>query len=107
MNSKRLLMVADLMDVTPRKGFNLASNEDCAIGHACRLPYFKRIGLECIDDVISFNGSYGHTAIAECFKIGFTQAENLFCGNPLYGYSKLPTPKQVAKAIRKFVEENS
>ncbi len=107
MNSKRLLRVADLMEVTPRKDFNLASNENCAIGNACRLSYFKRIGLKYdpTEDVIRFDIYFGHTAIAKLFGISHAQAEALFCGTPVSDLYKSdnPTPKQVAKVIRKFV----
>lgn len=101
MNSARLLRVADHLDTIECKDFNLCSNKDCAIGHACRLPYFKRIGLkyDAKEDLIKFGSAIQNCAIAIVFDITKHQAEDLFCGN----LRRNPTPKRVAKAIRKFV----
>lgn len=110
MNSKRLLRVADHLDTVERKDFDLKSNKNCAIGHACRLPYFKRLGLryDPKEDVFKYKGAIQHCAIAICIGITEVQAEYLFCGNGISSIhkSKKPTPKQVAKALRGFVKNN-
>jgi hypothetical protein len=105
MNSKRLLRVADHLETVARKDFDIASNENCAVGHAARLPYFKRIGLKFgSDGDFEFNGADHKYAIADLFDLRVNEVEQLFM---LGGYKKDPTPKQVAKAIRKFVNEHS
>lgn len=109
MNSVRLLKVADHLETINRKDFDLCSNEYCALGHASRLPYFKRIGLkyDSTNDVFTFKGAMSNVAIGNVFEISEIQTEYLFCGNGrcTIHKSKNSTPKQVAKAIRKFVKD--
>ncbi len=83
------------------------------MGHACYIPSFWKAGLRLktlwdeedsvenlAESVVIFRGAEGIEAASQFFGIGLNEAELLFGaedGNP--------TPKQVARRLRKFAEQ--
>jgi hypothetical protein len=122
MHTKRLLKLADFLETkVPRKRFNMTDwssvadfsaaqcdTAACAFGWATTIPSFRRAGLSSRNSVFgpsivpSFNGLEGSDAAEEFFGLGSLAVDNLFYG---HSYEKPPTPKQVAKRIRKLVKD--
>lgn len=124
MNKKRLLKLADFLETVPRRAFNMdywvareATKPEgkapgscgfagCAMGWAQHAKLFR--GLELGESWVgeqtpTFNGATGFEAAAQLFSIDHGNSRFLF-GSDSYGAIVNPTPKQVAKRIRKFVE---
>lgn len=125
MHEERLLKLAELLETkVERKAFELWNYCDtslegktgcgyvaCAVGHAMRDPWFRRRGFttgksdSCLNTHVPFykkTGSTHNEACQEFFEISIREFGDLFTSK---GYEKDPTPKQVAKKIRKFVRE--
>lgn len=74
----------------------------CGMGHACRIPSFRRAGLKLsygLDRFLpKFKGHFGLAAAIAFFGISFRQAKFLFLPD---GYpNPNVTPKKVAARIR-------
>lgn len=130
MNKERLLRLADFLQIVPEEKFDLEewTNVDtlekmpeltgktcestaCAVGWASAIPEFKEIGFhfELNEDqeyLIPVWGDHKNwDAVREFFGLSIGQAEKLFM---YYNYAPGGNgPKDVAKAIRKFVKDNS
>lgn len=119
--ARRLLKLADHLETVPRQRFNMSTwscgTSACAMGHACEIPAFKRLGLEI---GIMFgsplpvlpSGKEGFGAAVELFGITHTDAYALFkeqfAGRPTpKNLAGKDTPKVVARRIRKFVREHT
>lgn len=137
---KRLLKLAEFLEALPRKKFDYrfyATSEEetirecpttaCAIGWACTMPTFKRLGAYLTVDRflgLTYHLTYhfqpqmkgaedeGEFAVGEqIFGLSVEEFDYLF--NPYVGMENPgkpgpdATPKQVAKHIRKFVEAQS
>jgi len=108
MNKKRLLKLADYLDTVPRKNFNIdiwrCGSVGCAMGHACDIPAFKRVGLKLMTRYDMLCPALGRLiafdAAAKLFSITHYQATCLF--SPI-GYGRQRGPGVVAKRIRRFV----
>lgn len=128
MYEKRILRLADALDEQPRKLFHMGGWFDdlecgtvcCAGGLACTIPAFKRAGLKRMyfkGVIVKYNGVqyqdpktpgsatlYDFDALARFFDIPSDHAIALFTGGKPYP-SKEPTPKQVARVLRKYVKD--
>ena len=121
MNAKRLLKLADHLDTVRPKAFDMrvwksdCGTTACALGHACDIPSFRRLGLKIeIETVIYSDGLVGHDQHFVMYggNEGYDAADALFgitrseswClfSNQRKG-EKTETPTMVAKRIRKFV----
>lgn len=110
MHKDRLLILANYLDAIPEDKFNMSiwynygDDCGCAIGHACKIPEFKEIGLhQILFGTPSYNNKYGFACIKEFFNISFELAVYLF-DNESYENVDRITPKIVSKRIREFVE---
>lgn len=121
-HAKRLLKLADYLSELPRKKFDYGFYGEerscgtvaCALGHACLMPQFQRLGARLIPDsyiatllwpkMKDVPGSSEYDVSEQLFGLDATDHNHLF----VPGASRLgsdATPKQVAKHIRKFVKE--
>jgi hypothetical protein len=119
----RLLKLADFLETVPRKAFDISSwvsskatmpegerpgdcgFAGCAMGWAAHAKLFRGLTMErgYIIDYPAYRGFDGFEAAMTLFSIGDSEATSLF---DIGGYeSRNPTPKTVAKRIRKFVAE--
>lgn len=132
-HAKRLLKLADHLDTLPRKEFDFGTwsqvqscgTTACALGHACTMPAFRRLGAKLVLDWVesedskflrpTLSGQEDEAGVYEVsntlFGLNYDEVERLFYpGNAFHGYSGLgenATPKQVARHIRKFVKERT
>lgn len=122
MNKKRLLKWAEFLETeVPPKRFDMGvwgtgplskcSTAACALGWATAIPSFRRAGLTTLPtfdggfavEYRSNDGStYGASAAEQFF--GIRSDDAALITDPAF-YSTPPTPKQVAKRIRKLVAE--
>lgn len=113
--ARRLLKLADFIEKLPRKQFDITDwghktecgTVACVAGWAGLIPAFRRAGLKTELNPhgcdISFNGRLMTSSLA--FTNFFGDAAFSLC-MPGYPYPDNPTPKQAAKAIRRWVKEN-
>lgn len=124
MNKKRLLTLAKHLDKVAPKKFNLnewkCGTVACAVGHACTIPEFNKAGLKMepgknrrfrwpiYRSVGEFGPdmSQGWGAVEDFFGLITTEAAYLFHADSYKDDYANPTPKLVAKRIRKFVRNN-
>lgn len=123
MHEERLLKLAEMLETkVERKAFDIylyyeeaeefkCGYAGCALGYAMMDPWFRRRGLvtdghsRAPGPMNNKTGSTGFQAAMEFFAINGDEVYELFSYS---GYSiENPTPKQVAKKIRKFVKEGS
>ena len=129
-SKRRLLKLADFLDRLPPKRFNYATwvggdwdgRQDlscgttaCALGWACTIPAFRRLGLRLSSygvPILLRGGTITHetAAAAFIFKIDQTHASYLFCPDYHLFSERLPrspgrraSPREVAAHIRRFV----
>ena len=80
----------------------------CALGHACAIPEFQKLGLYMdkitLSPAIPNRGS-GLTAAQTLFHLDASEASYLFMPNHFNGLSDESTAKQVADNIRSFVQQ--
>lgn len=120
-HANRLLKLADHLSELPRKLFDFGTYAEkrscgtvgCAMGHACMMPAFKRLGAGLKempnDDVLwpTIGGVASPVTVGkELFGVGIDDYESLFMPHES-GLGADATPKQVAKHIRKFVAERT
>jgi hypothetical protein len=130
---KRLLKLASHLETIPRKEFYIGSWQEldeskcgttaCALGHACFMKEFKRIGLSMKitgNKLTGYNSlpvfkptlaedkkicgskkQHGYHAAEALFGLSYDEADSLFSSD---SYNKNVTPKTVAKKIRRFVK---
>lgn len=124
---KRLLKLADKLETVPRKKFDMSTwwekREECgtvacAAGWGCTIPSFRRAGFHIRrpHNIVQFAPIQKRDlknkhckdacpqdlhACAEFFGILYGEAYELFMND---AYDKSPTPKVVAKKIRRFVK---
>lgn len=119
MIKRRLLILAEHLErIAKRKPKSRSFNLDkwfektpcgtaaCAVGSACFIPEFKRLGLR-LRQVGSawypvFKGDAGYTAAARFFGISWGAAETFFCPDS-YKPDEQGNPLAVATRIREFV----
>lgn len=132
-NTRRLLLLAMYLDKVPRKQFNMSfwgkgkirkSYEQscgfagCAMGHACFIPSFKKLGLRLKQDGTNYEGQpkyilalkrsrlIGFNVVQRIFSVDEFKAEMLFAGVSSRGNDRgYESPKVVANRIRKFVAQ--
>lgn len=127
MNKKRLLKLADFLETIPRKVFNIDRWETrpqtkpegekpgecgfagCAVGWAAHAKLFRGFRLSRNINILpqpSYKGRTGFGAVEEVFGLTLTDAEDLFLcmGYPTARSPLDPTPKEVARKIRKLVK---
>lgn len=127
---KRLLKLADFLDTVPRKKFDLThwvgqsyvgklslscGTTACALGWATTIPAFRKLGLRMVGRVVGMKSGYPSSpdAAKEIFDLGATGFNRLFTptsanypeDNVRGQLDPNATPKQVARNIRKYVEE--
>jgi len=127
--TKRLLKLADFLEKLPRKRFGydtwISSPEDllakgteddlkncgttaCALGWACVMPEFRRLGLRMVDfEPCTQTSACPLGAAQEIFGLTLDESSYLFVPNNYNGWKESPlernaTAKQVARHIRKF-----
>ena len=117
-SDERLIRLADLLESLPRKRvrrFDLGSwckcgTAACAVGEATFDPWFRRRGLRLgpknIYDFheLQYRKLKDVTACSAFFGIDNDDSQALFCE---WSYGSHPTPKTVAKRIRRFVEKRA
>lgn len=109
---KRLLKLADHLDIVPNRKFDLAcwdcGTTACAMGYACRMPSFNKAGLRLgkLTATPYYKNWAGFEAAQKFFGLGQVEALTLFSPsyNPL-GYKA--TPKGIAKQIRQLVADKT
>lgn len=119
---KRLIRIAQKLERLPRSRFYFGTwvggdwqgkpdlscgTTACAMGWACTLPSFRKLGLKLDpwwrEPVL--NGNSHQSTIAKNL-FGITSEEYSYLFTPIEsGLSPLATPKQVARHIRNFVKE--
>ncbi len=131
MHAKRLLKLADFLDALPRGRFsystwvgkNWKGKQDlscgttaCALGWATTMPEFRKLGLRLFPPQDGMGARVGlknrpgtdeYDAAGEVFGLGFYDTQELFVPGDR-GEDKpgdKATAKQVAKHIRRFVDE--
>lgn len=134
MNKKNLLKLATFLDNLPRKKFEFerwfgdlakepkadlsCGTKACALGWAATIPAFKKLGAgieleECWSGpwaarfTLDGRVCYFHDLAIRLFDIDENDAGLLFIQGPrLPRNRENPTPKDIAKHIRKFVAGN-
>ena len=135
MNKERLLKLADLLhdhsrgykmsipgDGTPDFDLSTWINDKadcgtaaCAVGCAMLSPEFQALGLKTgkmpslggrMQPVPKYKGALNWAAVEKFFGVSNKDAEHLFSDYEYPDEDFTPTPKQVAKRIRKFVAEH-
>lgn len=126
MNKRRLLKLADFLETVPAKKFDLGTwvqsmptkpeakvegscgFAGCAMGWAIHAKLFRGLTFEQpewpeeTNRGPQYKGHTGFSAVDELFKIDGHASLYLFVEDQYPNFH--PTPKQVAKRIRKFVE---
>lgn len=125
MHEERLLKLAELLETKiEKRTFDIGVFYEewegykcgyaaCAVGHAMCDPWFKRRGFTTYESswrkiagpLNKKTGSIGWDAVEEFFDINNEESDLLFTPLSYPEYTYNPTPKQVAKRIRKFVKE--
>lgn len=132
-HKKRLLKLAAFLDTVPNKAFDMslwqAQGADkpegkrpgdcgfagCAMGWAAHTRMFRGLSVEPYglliyqpDGGAKYTERYweDYEAAAAVFEITEVQALHLFAPSHYESQFRRPTPKYVAKRIRKFVETN-
>lgn len=118
-NVKRLLKLADFLETVPRKALDLSmwvkskptkpegerpgdcGFAGCAMGWASHAKLYRGLGWGWTGFSPNYHGATGWAAAQSLFRIDEDEARHLFS---MSDYTTPPTPKQVAKRIRKFVE---
>lgn len=109
--AEKLTLLADHLEAIPAKAIRLeywkCGTVACAVGHACQIPEFQKMGLE-IEPSFHFPPLYnertGWSAVRAFFEIDNYEADFLFSIFD-YNLSQLKNPKRhVIKRLRKFVE---
>jgi hypothetical protein len=117
--NNRLLRLADYLRTVPRKEFDIRVWESscgtiaCAMGHATRMPFFRRLGARTdhiYGDISIGIISGGFRVASRLFGIDDPTAVFLFstcnvesAGGVASTLSERPTPKEVARHIEKWV----
>lgn len=128
MIAQRLLKLADFLETVPRKAFYIGrwvkseksrregrhpgecGFSGCAVGWAAHGRLFRGLRLERspIGGLYpTYEGSSATGAINRLFQIDETDSLYLFFDQSYIEQKYNPTPKQVAKRIRKFVKNTS
>jgi len=122
---RRLLKLADHIETVDRKRFDMtvwsnkeSANSDscgtvgCIAGHAVEISSFKRVGYRLSDTTCTgyfapyYNGVYANEALALFFALDLDE-HYLFAETEvdlIFHDKSIRTPKQAAKAIRRFVK---
>ena len=113
MNTSRLKTLAKYLDTVPEETFNLnhwsCGTQACAIGHACSIPSFRKLGLRLSKGIPGqvhhtpfpvFKDANSWRAVNKFFGLTFDQSGHLF-GAQSYEVGK-GTAKNVAARIRRL-----
>lgn len=121
MHKKRLLKLADFLETVPRRSFEIRAwvwrgadkpegkipgecgFAGCAMGWAAHAKLFRGLKLDGLWGNPIFEGRTDYDAADCLFEIDGVASRVLFGGSS-YSGPRRPTPKQVAKRIRTFVE---
>ncbi len=111
-HKKRMLKLAEYLKTVPQAKFDMqfwkCATTACAIGHACEMPFFKRLGLHlefdsCLDEYIpTYKKGHYFWAISDLFGISVDEAERIFCDD-----TEDYTAKQMSRFLTKYVKDNS
>jgi hypothetical protein len=121
--NRRLLKLAAFLETLPRRKFDymtwsssiapgeytkdLCGTTGCAMGWACTMPEFRRLGLRMHFGIPSFPSKFeggwarGNDAADELFGLSGDEAYKVF--HPRNERESKATPKYVAEKIRAFV----
>jgi hypothetical protein len=114
-HAARLLRLAKILRKVKPEEFDIYKWEcgtaACALGHACRDPYFRRLGLSLdnrplfVTPMFRFKGDRyrGSRAGAKFFGITDNESQKLFLPSG-YAGSRPVTPKRVAAKIERLVK---
>jgi hypothetical protein len=106
--------------VTP-KNFDMSywycGTAGCAVGHACMMPEFQRVGLKTIKipaenisrpsvQMPKYRGVAGWPSVREFFGLNPADSTELFSHDSYNGEVHTITPKRVAKRINGFVRKH-
>lgn len=130
MHKERLLLLADHLENVKPNEFNMShwweektiSNRNlckttgCAMGHACSIPEFQKLGLRLDHGYLSvsdknvfyrtpvLDDKRMYEAAQELFEISYADVEYLFCPDT-YTEADICDPIAVAKRIREFANK--